>query len=75
MKNPTEAAKPRVLFVTASPRGESHSVRLAETFLATYSSAVPDVAVDRLDTFTDLPSFGAEHVTAKMAVIARQPVP
>jgi FMN-dependent NADH-azoreductase len=65
----------RVLFVTASPREESHSVRLAEAFLDTYRSAVPDVEVDRLNTFTDLPSFDARLVSAKMAVIARAPVP
>ncbi|HTI77858.1 MAG TPA: NAD(P)H-dependent oxidoreductase, partial [Mycobacterium sp.] len=34
-----------------------------------------DVEVDRLDTFTDLPAFGAEHVSAKMAIIAREAVP
>jgi FMN-dependent NADH-azoreductase len=65
----------RVLFVTASPRGESHSVHLAEAFLDTYRSAMPEVEVDRLNTFTDLPPFGAQHVRAKMAVIAREPVP
>jgi FMN-dependent NADH-azoreductase len=71
----TAAGTSRVLFVTASPRGESHSVDLAEAFLDTYRSAVPDVEVDRLNTFTDLPLFGAQHVSAKMAVIAREPVP
>ena len=75
MKNSTAAPSSRLLLVTASPRSESHSVRLAETFLDTFCDAVPDVEVDRLNTFTDLPSFGADHVSAKMAVIARQPVP
>ena len=65
----------RVLFVTASPRGESHSVHLAGAFLDTYCSALPNVEVDRLNTFTDLPAFGAQHVSAKMAVIAREAVP
>lgn len=65
----------RLLFVTASPRGESHSVHLGEAFLEAYCSALPGVVVDRLNTFTDLPTFGAEHVSAKMAVIAREPVP
>jgi FMN-dependent NADH-azoreductase len=65
----------RVLFVTASPRKESHSVNLAEAFLDGYCGALPHVEVDRLNTFTDLPSFGAAHVSAKMAVIGRQPVP
>jgi FMN-dependent NADH-azoreductase len=71
----TAADTSRVLFVTASPRGESHSVHLAEAFLDTYCSALRHVKVDRLNTFTDLPSFGAQHVSAKMAVIAREPVP
>jgi FMN-dependent NADH-azoreductase len=76
LKDSTTAVETsRVLFVTASPREESHSVRLAEAFLDTYRSAVPDVEVDRLNTFTDLPVFGAEHVSAKMAVIARESVP
>jgi NAD(P)H-dependent FMN reductase len=76
VKDSTTAAETsRVLFVTASPRGESHSVDLAQAFLDTYCRALPDVEVDRLNTFTDLPSFGAQHVSAKMAVIAREPVP
>jgi FMN-dependent NADH-azoreductase len=65
----------RVLFVTASPREESHSVHLAEAFLDAYCTRVPNVEVDRLNTFTDLRPFGAEHVSAKMAVIAREAVP
>jgi FMN-dependent NADH-azoreductase len=76
VKDSTAAAETsRVLFVTASPRGESHSVHLAETFLDTYCSALLHVEVDRLNTFTDLPSFSAQHVSAKMAVISREPVP
>jgi FMN-dependent NADH-azoreductase len=69
------AGTSRVLFVTASPREESHSVHLAEAFLDSYCSALPNTAVDRLNTFTDLPAFGAQHVSAKMALIARDPVP
>jgi FMN-dependent NADH-azoreductase len=68
-------ATSRVLFVTASPREESHSVQLAEVFLDTYRNALPNVEVDRLNAFTDLPAFTAEHVSAKMAVIARKAVP
>jgi len=49
-------------------------VRLAEAFLESYCGLLPDAEVDRLDTFTDLPAFGARHVAAKMAVIARDPV-
>ena len=76
MKNPTALAETsRVLVVTASPRTESHSAHLAEAFVEAYCSARPDVTVDRLNTFTDLPPFGADHVSAKMAIIARQEVP
>jgi FMN-dependent NADH-azoreductase len=76
VNDPTAAADTsRVLFVTASPRKESHSLHLAETFLDTYCNALPHVEVDRLNTFTDLPQFGARQVSAKMAVIAREPVP
>jgi len=50
-------------------------VRLAEAFLENYCSALPNVKVDRLNTFTDLPTFGPRHVSAKMAVIAREAVP
>ncbi|HEX2284477.1 MAG TPA: NAD(P)H-dependent oxidoreductase [Mycobacterium sp.] len=65
----------RVLLVNASPRGgESHSLHIAETFVAAYRATLPDVYVDRLDTF-ELPPFGQRHVEAKMAVIARQDVP
>ena len=65
----------RVLFVTASPREDSHSAHLAEAFLDSYRNVLPNTEVDRLNTFTDLPAFGAHHVSAKMAVIARGPVP
>ncbi|MBE1547301.1 FMN-dependent NADH-azoreductase [Mycobacterium sp. OAS707] len=65
----------RVLFVTASPRKDSHSVHLAQAFLDSYRSVLPNTEVDRLNTFTDLPTFDAQHVSAKMAVIARGPVP
>jgi len=50
-------------------------VRLVEAFLDTYCSALPNAEVDRLNTFTDLPAFGPKHVSAKMAVIARESVP
>jgi FMN-dependent NADH-azoreductase len=71
-----DARRSRVLFVTASPRGEdSFSVSLAEKFLERYAREHPDTEVDHLDAFTDLAPFGAGHAQAKMAVIARQPVP
>jgi FMN-dependent NADH-azoreductase len=77
MSSAIPGARPsQVLFVTASPRGEdSFSVSLAEAFLVRYARERPDAEVDRLDAFTDLAPFGAAHAQAKMAVIARQPVP
>jgi FMN-dependent NADH-azoreductase len=66
----------RILLVNASPRGdESHSLRLAETFVHAYREHEPDTEVDRLDTFTDIAPFGQRQVAAKMAVIAGQAVP
>jgi FMN-dependent NADH-azoreductase len=63
------------LFIAASPRGEdSFSIALAEAFLGRYRELRGDVQVDRLDAF-DLSPFGALHAQAKMAVIAKQPVP
>ncbi|MFG1929068.1 FMN-dependent NADH-azoreductase [Mycobacterium sp. NPDC048908] len=65
----------RVLFVIASPREDSRSVHLAESFLDSYRTVLPNTIVDRLNTFTDLPAFGAHHVAAKMAVITGEQVP
>ena len=75
--SPQEDEAPlRVLVVEASPRGDaSSSVRLADAFVDALVGALPGAVVDRLDTFTDLPAFGARHVEAKLAVIAGQPVP
>jgi FMN-dependent NADH-azoreductase len=66
----------RVLLINASPRGEdSCSLRLANRFLEAYRKRRADVEVDRLNTFSHLAPFGQRQVDAKMAVIARQPVP
>lgn len=63
---------PRILLVAASPRGDdSYSVPIAEALV---DALGPDVEVDRLDAF-ELAPFGAGHAAAKMAVIAREPVP
>ena len=69
------SARSRVLFVTSSPREDSHSAHVAEAFLTGYRSALAAVQVDRLNTFTDLPAFAGPQVRAKMAVIAGQEVP
>jgi FMN-dependent NADH-azoreductase len=61
-----------VLVVTASPRGaDSYSVPIAEAFVEALGR---DVRIDRLDAF-ELAPFVARHAEAKMAVIARRPVP
>jgi FMN-dependent NADH-azoreductase len=61
-----------VLLITASPRGaDSYSVPIAEALVEALGH---EVRVDRLDAF-ELAPFGARHAEAKMAVIARQPVP
>ena len=73
--SPSTSATSRVLLITSSPREKSHSAHVAEAFLAGYGSALAAVQVDRLNTFTDLPDFGASQVRAKMAVIAGEDVP
>jgi FMN-dependent NADH-azoreductase len=61
-----------VLFVSSSPQGSaSHSVPIARAFV---ESLGPEVHVDWLDVF-DLKPFSARHAEAKMAIIARQPIP
>lgn len=61
-----------VLFVSSSPQGSaSHSVPIAQAFV---ESLGPEVRVDWLDVF-DLRPFSARHAEAKMAAVARQPIP
>ncbi len=69
------APAPRLLVVTASPRGESsYSGALADAFAAAFTAVRPDAEVDHLDAFSLTP-FGARETSAKMAVIGGAPVP
>ena len=60
----------KLLYVIGSPRGQrSESTALAETFLAAYRGANPQVEVDTLDLWRErLPVFGPNGVEAKMTV-------
>jgi FMN-dependent NADH-azoreductase len=64
----------KLLFIEASPRGgESKSIQIAETYLATLRSNNPDLEVDRLRLWdADLPAFDGDKVAAKMNVIVGQ---
>jgi FMN-dependent NADH-azoreductase len=61
----------RLLHISASPRGgESESLALAETFLATYQDINPHVEIETWNLWDDLPEFGPAAAAAKMAVFA-----
>ncbi|WP_116367317.1 FMN-dependent NADH-azoreductase [Parahaliea mediterranea] len=62
-----------VLHIEASPRGEqSNSSRVANAFLAACAAANPGLVVDRLNVFDcNLPAFGREGASQKMAHIAK----
>lgn len=56
-----------VLYIKASPRGErSHSVTVAESFVAAYAAAHPEDTIRTLDVFeAALPAFDGDAVTAR----------
>jgi FMN-dependent NADH-azoreductase len=61
----------RLLHISASPRGgNSESLALAETFLATYQDINPHVEIETWNLWDDLPEFGPAAAAAKMAVFA-----
>jgi FMN-dependent NADH-azoreductase len=64
----------QLLHVNSSPRGtSSSSLALANTFLETYRSRLPEVKVDTLSLFEDsLPPFGVAAAQAKIAVFSGQ---
>ena len=71
----TTLTAPRVLVVSASPRGErSHALALADSVVDAYVAEHPGAEVDRLDAFADVAPFAARETDAKMAVIGGQPV-
>lgn len=65
---------PRLLHVSASPRGSaSESLALGEQFLASVRDVRPDVEIDTFDLWDGtLPAFGPAAAGAKMAVFAGQ---
>lgn len=65
-----------VLFLNASPRGpRSESLRIANAYLDAYRAAHPGAEIDRLDLFDPpLPAFATDAASAKMEVIAGEPV-
>jgi FMN-dependent NADH-azoreductase len=65
----------RILRIDASPRqGASHSTPIVDAFLAEYGR-YRTVEIDRVDAFEDLLPFGRLQAEAKMAAIAREPMP
>jgi len=71
----TSATAPRLLLVTASPRGDrSYSATLADALIGAYAAEQPEAIVDRLDAFALAP-FAARATAAKDAVIAGDAVP
>lgn len=65
---------PRLLHVSASPRGSaSESLALGEQFLASVRDVRPDVEIDTFDLWDGtLPAFGPAAAGAKMALFAGQ---
>ena len=61
-----------LLHISASPRGErSESLAIASSFLDTFRTAQPDVAVETYDLWDGtLPAFGPDAAAAKMAIFA-----
>ncbi len=60
----------RILYLVASPRGDSYSKKLADAFLERVRQVHDDVEVDAFDLFHDeLPAFEAPSAAAKYAVM------
>lgn len=67
----------RILYLKASPRvGRSHSVAVADAFLAAYQELHPQDDIEALDLFqADLPPFGGLWVNAKYNILPGRPHP
>jgi FMN-dependent NADH-azoreductase len=65
----------RLLYVEASPRKRhSHSIAVAQPFLAAYREAHPDHQIDVLDLWQEpLPRFDGDVIEAKYAILGKQP--
>ena len=66
---------PRILYLKASPRlGRSHSVAVADAFVAAYQELHPGDSMETLDLFqADLPAFDGLLVNAKYNILHGQP--
>ncbi len=67
----------QILYLKASPRGErSHSLAVADTFLAAYQEVHPHDILQALDLFqADLPAFDGLLVNAKYNILHGRPHP
>lgn len=67
----------QILYLKASPRvGRSHSVAVADAFLAAYQEVHPQDSIQTLDLFkADLPPFDGLLVNAKYNILHGQPHP
>lgn len=66
----------KILYITSSPRKDSHSTHAADIFVEAYQQAHPDDTVERLDLWTaNLPAFDGNKVTGKYAAAFGQELP
>lgn len=65
----------KLLYIEASPRKErSHSIAVAEAFLAAYKTSHPEDTVEHLDLWhTQLPEFDDEVIDARYAILGQTP--
>lgn len=63
----------RLLYIKASPRDDSRSVAIAESYLAALKAAKPALVVDTLSLWHEqLPEFDGDRANAKLAIITGQ---
>ncbi len=65
---------PKLLYIESSPRKErSHSIHIAQAFLAAYRQAHPDAEVETWDLWAEsLPEFNGATINAKYNVLGGQ---
>ena len=66
----------KLLHIVASPRlTESHTLRLAQTFLDTALEADPELEIETVDLFQeDLPAVAGTNIDAKYGLLMGQPI-
>ncbi len=59
----------KLLYIKASPRSDrSVSIKLADSFLATYKEKHPDAEIDEIDLWqANLPEFDGDSTAAKLS--------